>query len=93
MDSKSFRVVQKDEPETITNKKGETMKKCRIILKEDESDFGDQFVCAMFGPQCDNAYQSGDLVLAKLQFLDHQFQGNHYPEIYARSLVKLAIGF
>lgn len=93
MDSKIFRVVQKDEPETITTKKGETMKKCRIILKEDESEFCDQFVCAMFGAQCDNEYQPGDLVLAKLQFLDHQFQGNHYPEIYARSLVKIAVGF
>ena len=93
MYSKILRLVHKDAQETITSKKWKKKKKCRIILKEDESDFSDQFVCAMFGAACDNEYQPGDLVLAKLQFLDHQFQGNHYPEIYARSLVKIAVGF
>ena len=84
-------VVAKSEPISYTSKKqeGGQLTKCVIRLKEPGGDYGDEYLCQVFGNLALVSFEVGELVVAALDFKTHEHNGSWYQDIVAKEIAKL----
>lgn len=84
-----FNVLKVDETNTINTQKGETLKR-NLILQECGSPHENAYVVTTLGELAQVGVGIGDIVMARLRFSVHEYQGKSYMEAYATSLIRVA---
>lgn len=59
---------------------------CGIRLKEFGGKYSDEFACTMFGDFALREFDRGDLVVASLRFMTHDFEGRTYQDVVVENI-------
>ena len=91
MVTKIMRVVSQGDVSYVASQKAESgqLAKCVIRLKELGGNYGDEYICTMFGNLALCKFYEGDLIVASLRFQVHEVNGNSYQDIVATGVVKI----
>ena len=91
METKILRVVAQTEPVYVPSKKQENgqLAKCYIRLKEMGGEYGDEYLCVMFGNLALCKFDKGRVVAASLRFQTHESNGAYYQDVVVNDIEKL----
>lgn len=92
METRFFKVKQVGTVETFTSSKPTvgTVEKRQLVLQSPGGDYEDAFVASQFGADTRRPLSAGDLVVATLAFMTHDYQGQCYQDVVVRDIVKLS---
>ena len=91
MNAKLMRVVQQGEAFAVQSQKAEggQIKKCNILLQELGGKFENQFAAVMLGKDAQLRFYAGEVVVVKLRFQTHEYQGQVYQDILVQDIEKI----
>ena len=91
MVTKILKVVAQTEPTYVPSKKQENgqLAKSMIRLKELGGDYGDEYICAMFGNLALCKFAENTVVVASLRFQTHESNGSYFQDVVANDIVKM----
>ena len=91
MNSKIMRVVQQGEAFAVQSQKSENgqMMKCNIVLQEFGGKFENQFAAVMLGKDAQLRFYAGEVVVVRLRFQTHEYQGQVYQDILVQDIEKI----
>ena len=88
MVTKILKVVAQTEPVNVPSKKSDNgqLTKSMIRLKELGGDYGDEYICAMFGNLALCKFDAGKTVIASLRFQTHETNGSFFQDVVANDI-------
>ena len=88
MTTKLLKVVAQTEPVYVPSKKQSDgqLAKSMIRLKELGGDFGDEYICTMFGNLALCKFAVGKTVIASLRFQTHELNGSVFQDVVANDI-------
>ena len=91
METKIMKVVMQGETFLVDSPKSENGKlaKCNIVLQEFGGKYENQYAAAMLGKDAQLRFYAGEMVVAKLRFQTHEYQGQVYQDILVQDIQKL----
>lgn len=86
-----MKVVAQGESFLVDSPKSEGGKlaKCNIVLQEFGGKYEDKFVAAMLGNNAQIKLYADELVIVKLRFQTHEYQGQMFQDILVQDIQKL----
>ena len=86
-----MKVVAQGEAFQVNSPKSEggMLAKCNIVLQEFGGKYENQFVAAMLGNNAQIKLYAGELVVVKLRFQTHEYQGQVFQDILVQDIQKL----
>ena len=63
--------------------------KCNIVLQEFGGKFENQFAAVMLGKDAQLRFYAGEVVVVKLRFQTHEYQGQVYQDILVQDIEKI----
>jgi len=86
-----MKVVAQGETFQVDSPKSEGGKlaKCNIVLQEFGGKYEDKFVAAMLGNNAQIKLYADELVIVKLRFQTHEYQGQVFQDILVQDIVKV----
>ncbi len=93
MQTRILRVRQVGPVETFASAKPTvgTVEKRQLVLQSPGGDYEDAFAATQFGADTREPLSGGDLVVATLSFLTHDYQGQCYQDVVVREVKKLNV--
>ena len=91
MVTKILKVMAQTEPTYVPSKKQENgqLAKSMIRLKELGGDYGDEYICAMFGNLALCKFAENTVVAASLRFQTHESNGSYFQDVVANDVQTL----
>ena len=91
MDTMIMKVVAQGETILVDSPKSEGGKlaKCNIVLQEFGGKYENQFVAAMLGNNAQIKLYANELVVVKLRFQTHEYQGQVFQDILVHDIQKI----
>ena len=91
METKILKVVQQGEAFAVQSQKSENgqMMKCNIVLQEFGGKYENQFAAAMLGNNAQIKLYADELVIVKLRFQTHEYQGQVFQDILVQDIRKV----
>ena len=91
METKIMRVVKQGETFLVDSQKSEGGKlaKCNIVLQEFGGKYENQFAAAMLGNNAQIKLYADELVIVKLRFQTHEYQGQVFQDILVQDIRKV----
>jgi len=91
METRILKVVRQGEAFSVQSQKQESgqIRKCNIVLRELGGKYENEYACTLLGNLAECRFYEGDLVVATLRFMTHDYQGQTYQEILATDLLPL----
>lgn len=91
METKVLKIVAQDELKFVPSRKTESGQVAkRVIRLKDIDDYGDEFLCTVFGNLAQCNFYAGDVVAASLRFQTREASGAWYQDIICTNIVKLS---
>lgn len=87
-----LKIVSLSEAVTIESQKAEggQIRKRTVVMQEPGSKYENAFVVTLFGKEADRQLAVGDVVVAALRFLTHEYNGQTYQDVVAEEVINLA---
>jgi len=87
-----LKVVSLSEAQTIESQKAEggQIRKRTAVMQQPGSKYENSFVVTLFGKEADRQLTVGDVVVAALRFLTHEYNGQTYQDVVAEEIINLA---
>lgn len=91
METKILRVTQLGEPLAVQSQKAEggQMLKRSVVLQELGGKYEDRYAATLIGAMAEKGFAEGDLVVARLRFQTHEYNGNWYQDITVLEMLKI----
>ena len=91
METKIMRVVKQGETFLVDSQKSEGGKlaKRNIVLQEFGGKYENQFAAAMLGNNAQIKFYADELVIVKLRFQTHEYQGQVFQDILVQDIRKV----
>ena len=91
MQTKILKVVRQGEAFSVQSTKQESgsIHKCTIVMRELGGKYENEYMCTMLGNLALCRFYEGDLVVATLRFMTHEYQGQTYQEVLATDIEKI----
>ena len=86
-----MKVVAQGETFLVDSQKSENGKlaKCNIVLQEFGGKYENQYAAVMLGNDAQLKLYAGEMVIVKLRFSTHEYQGQVYQDILVQDIRKI----
>ena len=86
-----MKVVMQGDTSLVDSQKCENGKlaKCNVVLQEFGGKFENQFAAVMLGKDAQLRFYAGEVVVVKLRFQTHEYQGQVYQDILVLDIEKM----
>ena len=91
METMIMKVVAQGETFLVDSQKSENGKlaKCNIVLQEFGGKYENQYAAVMLGNDAQLKLYAGEMVIVKLRFSTHEYQGQVYQDILVQDIRKI----
>lgn len=85
-----FKVIVQGEPQQVHKQDGSVLRKCAIVLQEFGAFKDEGKVSAtLIGEAAQKQWQPGDVVVARLRFTTHEYEGRTYQDTLVTGIMKI----